>query len=344
MNHSSVRSFVRRSLRVAVLAFVASVAGLSAAWAQATGAISGTVTSTSTRNALQGALVTVAGANRADYTDGAGSFNLQGLPALGTLSRVIDAEPRQLTLPPRGIVISAKLADILHVRPGDEVIARVLEGRERELSVPIVGLAEDFAGMAAYMELHALNRLLLEGDLISGAHLVVHADRWPDFLSAVKHTPRAAGCVIKNSIRDGFRKTTGESIGLLQNMYLVFATIVAFGIIYNSARISLSERARELATLRVLGFSRGEVGAVLVGELVLLTVVALPLGLVIGSGFARGIIASVNTETVRLPLVLTASNYAFAVLVVALAAALSALFAARKLADINLVSALKALD
>jgi putative ABC transport system permease protein len=198
--------------------------------------------------------------------------------------------------------------------------------------------------MAAYMELHALNRLLLEGDRISGAHLVVNAGLWPDFLAAVKNTPRVAGCVIKNSIRDGFRKTTAESIGLLQNMYLVFATIVAFGIIYNSARISLSERARELATLRVLGFTRGEVGAVLVGELVLLTVVALPIGLVIGSGFAKGILASVNTETVRLPLVLTASNYAFAVLVVALASALSALFAARKLADINLVSALKALD
>ena len=271
-------------------------------------------------------------------------LNLQGLPARGTLSRVIDAEPRQFTLPPRGIVISAKLADILHVRPGDEVIFKVLEGRERELSVPVVGLAEDFAGMAAYMELHALNRLLLEGDRISGAHLVVNAGRWPDFLAAVKHTPRTAGCVIKNSIRDGFRQTTAKSIGLLQNMYLVFATIVAFGIIYNSARISLSERARELATLRVLGFSRGEVGAVLVGELVLLTLVALPIGLVIGSGFAKGIIASVNTETVRLPLVLTASNYAFAVLVVALASALSALFAARKLADINLVSALKALD
>jgi putative ABC transport system permease protein len=271
-------------------------------------------------------------------------LTLQGLPARGTLSRVIDAEPRQLTLPARGIVISAKLADILHVRPGDEVIAKVLEGRERELAVPIVGLAEDFAGMAAYMELHALNRLLLEGDRISGAHLVVNAGLWPDFLAAVKNTPRVAGCVIKNSIRDGFRKTTAESIGLLQNMYLVFATIVAFGIIYNSARISLSERARELATLRVLGFTRGEVGAVLVGELVLLTVVALPIGLVIGSGFAKGILASVNTETVRLPLVLTASNYAFAVLVVALASALSALFAARKLADINLVSALKALD
>ena len=269
---------------------------------------------------------------------------MQGLPAHGNLSRVIDARPQQLTLPARGIVISSKLAEVLHVRPGDEVVAKVLEGAQRELTVPIVGLAEDFAGMAAYMERHALNRLLLEGDQINGAHLDVAAGQWNEFLHAVKHTPRAAGCVIKASIREGFRKTTAQSIGLLQKMYGIFATIVAFGIIYNSARISLSERARELATLRVLGFTRGEVGAVLVGELVLLTIVALPLGLVIGSGFARGIIATVNTETVRLPLVLTAANYAFAVLVVALASALSALFAARKLAEIDLVSALKALD
>ena len=152
------------------------------------------------------------------------------------------------------------------------------------------------------------------------------------------------GCTIKASVRDGFRKTTAESIGLLQNIYMLFATIVAFGIIYNSARISLSERARELATLRVLGFTRGEVGAVLIGELVLLTLVALPAGLLLGSGFAAAIITAVNTETVRLPLVLTPANYAFAVLTVAIASALSALFAARKLADINLVSALKALD
>jgi putative ABC transport system permease protein len=269
---------------------------------------------------------------------------LQGLPAAGTLSRVIDAQPRQLTLPARGIIMSAKLASVLQLRPGDEVHARVLEGREREISVPVVGLAEDFAGMAAYMELHALNRLLLEGDQISGAHVVVDKSRWGEFLTAVKNTPRLAGCVIKDSLREGFRKTTAESIGLLQKIYLLFATIVAFGIIYNSARISLSERARELATLRVLGFSRAEVGAVLVGELVLLTLVALPLGLLLGSGLAKGILLSVNTETVRLPLVLTSANYAFAILVVAAASTASALFAARKVAEIDLVSALKALD
>jgi putative ABC transport system permease protein len=269
---------------------------------------------------------------------------IEGLPAQGTLSRVIDAEPRQLVLPARGIVMSAKLAEVMQVKPGDEVVAWVLEGRERELTVPVVGLAEDFAGTACYMEMHALNRLLLEGDKISGAHLVVDSSRWHEFLAAVKETPRVAGCVIKNSLRDGFRKTTAQSIGLLQKMYMLFATIVAFGIIYNSARISLSERARELATLRVLGFTRREVGAVLVGELVLLTLAALPIGLLLGSGFARGILQAVNTETVRLPLVLTTSNYASAVLVVAVASTLSALFAARKIAEIDLVSALKALD
>jgi putative ABC transport system permease protein len=269
---------------------------------------------------------------------------IQGLPAKGTLSRVIDAQPRQLVLPPRGVILSAKLAEVMQVRPGDSVVARVLEGREREIIVPVVGLAEDFAGTACYMEIHALNRLMLEGDRINGAHIVVSSAQWLEFLTAVKNTPRAAGCMIKNSLRDGFRKTTAESIGLLQKMYMMLATIVAFGIIYNSARISLSERARELATLRVLGFTRREVGTVLVGELVILTLVALPLGLALGSGFAKGILQAVNTETVRLPLVLTASNYAFAVLVVAVASALSALFAARKIAEIDLVSALKALD
>lgn len=269
---------------------------------------------------------------------------LQGLPAEGSLSRVIDSKPRQLVLPARGVIMSAKLAEVLQVRPGGEVTARVLEGREREVTVPVVGLAEDFAGMAAYMELQALNRLMLEGDRISGAHVVVDQGRWGEFLQAVKTTPHIAGCVIKDSLREGFRKTTAESIGLLQKIYLLFATIVAFGVIYNSARISLSERSRELATLRVLGFSRAEVGTVLVGELVLLTVVALPLGLLLGSTFARGIITTVNTETVRLPLVLTPANYAFAVLVVAAASTVSAIFAARKLADIDLVSALKAVD
>jgi putative ABC transport system permease protein len=271
-------------------------------------------------------------------------LSVTGLPPRAELNRVIDAQSRQLVLPPRGLVISSKLAEVLGVRPGDLLHLRVLDGKRPELTVPVAGLSEDFAGTAAFMDLAALNALLGEGDRISGAYLTVRADRWADFLRATKQMPRIGNVVIKEAIRDGFRQTTAESIGLIQKIYLTFATVVAFGIVYNSARISLSERQRELATLRVLGFSRGEVGAVLVGELALLTVIALPFGLVIGSGLANAIIQTVNNEFVRLPLILTPANYAFAVLVVAVASVVSALLACRRLNQLDLVGVLKARD
>ena len=133
-------------------------------------------------------------------------------------------------------------------------------------------------------------------------------------------------------------------MGLVQKIYMTFAIVVAFGIVYNSARISLSERQRELATLRVVGFTRREVAAVLISELVILTAVALPIGLMIGSGFATAIVQTINTEFIRLPVILTGSNYAFAVLVVSLAAFLSSLFASRRLDRLDLVGVLKARD
>jgi len=271
-------------------------------------------------------------------------IGLTGLPARAELYRVLDARERQITLPPEGIVISAKLGEVLGVTIGDVLMVRVLDGKRPELAVPVTALSEDFAGTAAYMEIGALNRLLGDGDRISGAYLTVAAGQWENFLRAIKASPRAAGVVVKNRIREGFRATTAQSIGLLQQIYLTFATVVAFGIVYNSARISLSERQRELATLRVIGFTRGEVGAVLVGELVVLTLLALPIGLVIGSGFARVILMTVNTEFVRLPLVLTPANYAFAVLVVAVASLVSALLACRRLDQLDLVGVLKARD
>ncbi|MBP6506812.1 MAG: FtsX-like permease family protein [Opitutaceae bacterium] len=271
-------------------------------------------------------------------------LGLFGLPARGSLNRVIGADGRQLTLPAHGIVLSAKLAEVLQIRPGELLHLRVLDGKRPELTVPVAALSEDFAGTAAFMEIGALNHLLGEGDRINGAYLTVAAGRWHEFLRATKQTPRIGNVVIKAAIREGFRTTTAESIGLIQKIYLAFATVVAFGIVYNSARISLSERQRELATLRVIGFTRGEVGAVLIGELVLLTLVALPFGLLIGSGLAHVILQSVNTEFVRLPLILTPANYAFAVLVVSVASLLSAILACRRLNQLDLVGVLKARD
>ncbi len=267
---------------------------------------------------------------------------IQGLPARGLHNRVLDENSHQIQLPAEGLVVSSKLAEILGARPGDELMVEVLEGKRPVRQVRLAGLAEDFAGMAAYMDMRALNRLLDEGDIITGANFRVDGARRSDFLHALKGIPKVNWVAIKNSLRENFRQTTAASIGLIQTIYMAFAIVVAFGVVYNNARISLAERARELATLRVVGFSRREVGGVLVTELVLLALVAVPLGLLLGTGFAKAILRAVNTETVRLPLVLTSNNYAFAVLVVAVASALSALVVLRKLSHLDLVGALKA--
>lgn len=267
---------------------------------------------------------------------------LQGLVPAGALNRVIDSATRRIELPAQGLVVSAKLAEVLGARVGDEVIVEVLEGRRPIRTVPLVGLAQDFAGVAAYMDRRALNRLLGEGDVMTGASFTVDPARRGEFLRALKNIPRVGWVAIKESLRANFRQTTAASINLIQTIYLTFATVVAFGVVYNNARISLAERARELATLRVVGFSRREVGTVLITELVVLALIAVPLGLLLGSGFASGIIRAVNTETVRLPLVLTARNYAFAVCMVSVASALSACFVLRQLNRLDLVGALKA--
>lgn len=267
---------------------------------------------------------------------------IQGLPPGGLHSRVIDAGYHRVRLPAEGLVMSAKLAQVLGARVGDDIEVEFLEGRRPVRFVPLRALAEDFAGIAAYMDMHALNRLLGDGDVISGATFNVDAAQRPAFLHALKDIPRVGWVAIKESLRANFRQTTAASINLIQRIYLVFATVVAFGVVYNNARISLAERARELATLRVIGFSRAEVGAVLVIELALLALLAVPLGLMFGTGFATVILGAVNTETVRLPLVLTPGNYAFAVTTVTVASTVSALFVLRQLNKLNLVGALKA--
>ena len=267
---------------------------------------------------------------------------LLGLPQHGRHNRVIDASTHALTLPSAGVIMSEKLAEVLGARPGDSLVIEVLEGKRPVRTVPLAGLSADFTGITAYMEIQALNRLLAEGDVISGASIKIDPSRRREFLQALKGIPRVSWVAIKNSMRENFRKTTATHINILQTVYLVFATIVAFGVVYNSARISLAEQARELATLRVIGFSRREVGTVLITELVILVLIALPIGLALGTGFASAILKAVNTETVRLPLVLTTSNYAFAVLVVTIASTLSALSVLRKLHQLDLVGVLKA--
>ncbi len=267
---------------------------------------------------------------------------IQGMEPDSEHERVIDARDRLVPVPPEGLVVSSKLAEVLGAKLGDAVTVEFLEGRRRKVDVPLVAFSEDFAGLVAHMDRRALNRILGEGDTITGASFRVDGARWKDFLRELKEQPRVSWVVVKESLRANFRATTAAMMNLLQSIYLTFATIVAFGVVYNNARISLAERSRELATLRVIGFSQREVGAVLVTELVILALIAVPLGLALGTFLASGILQAVNTETVRLPTVFTLRNYTFAVLVVTIASTLSAMVVLRALKNLDLVSALKA--
>ena len=267
-----------------------------------------------------------------------------GIAPGANLNRLLDDQSRPISLPEEGLVMSAKLAEIIGAHIGDEVQVEVLEGRRPVLNIPIRGLVTDFAGVAAYMDISALRRLMKEGDTVNGAYLALDHRRWDEFMRELKDTPRAAVVMIKRDQLAAFRETTGKSIGIIRTLYFVLATIVAFGVVYNSARIALSERSRELATLRVVGFSLTEVRRVLVGELAILVLVALPFGLLFGRGLALLIMASFSTETVRLPIVINSSTYSIAVSVVLTASILSFTLVSRMIRKLDMVSVLKARD
>jgi putative ABC transport system permease protein len=267
---------------------------------------------------------------------------LTGLPRDARLNLLLNDEGEPVAPPLTGLLLSAKLAEILEARAGDTVRVEIQEGRRPVLEANIAGTITDFAGVGAYMDIDALRRLLREGRTISGAPLTVDPLRWDDFLLKVKEAPRIGSLTRTAAARESFNQTSGAMMNIMQAIYFFFAIIVSFGVVYNGARIALSERTRELATLRVVGFTHREVATVLIGELVWLTLLALPAGLFIGSQLARVLVDAASTETVRMPLVLTSRTYATAVLIILISSALSFIVVSRRLRNLDLISVLKA--
>jgi len=258
------------------------------------------------------------------------------------LNRALDEHGNPIPVPPDGLLISRKLSEMLGANPGDPLLMEVQEGRRPSRTVSVHGLITDYTGLAAYMDIDALRRLMQEGSTVSGAHLSIDAGKWEEFLAKVKEVPRIANLGITSALQQSFRKTTAESITLIQGIYFTFSVIVAFGVVYNSARIALSERSRDLATLRVVGFTNREVAGVMIGELVMLTVVAIPAGLWIGGRLSNFIVQAASTETIRLPLILTHETYATAILIVLLSAGVSFYVVSRRIRNLDLLGVLKA--
>lgn len=266
---------------------------------------------------------------------------LTGLENDAELWRVVDMDYRVSELPPEGLVLTKKLAESLGVNPGDVLTVEVLEGERPVRQVPVVGTVDDLVGMSAYMELRALNRLLREGGTISGLHLMVDKRSLPLLYATLKRTPAIRSVIVPSALLDNFNQTLARTIGTSTGVLIFFACVIAFGVVYNGARITLSERGRELASLRVLGFTRREIATMLLGEQALLVLLAIPVGWAMGYGLSWLITWAIDTELMRLPLVISSRTLARASLIVVFAALVSGLLVARRLQRLDLIEVLK---
>lgn len=264
-----------------------------------------------------------------------------GLPADQNLFRTIDLKGRIVQLPERGLVISSKLAELLHVVPGEFITLEVLSETRPTVQVMLAGTIDDFAGLSAYMHIDHLHGIMREAGSYSGAYLSVDSPRLDDLYHELKETPAVASVTITKAALQSFQDTIAENLLRMRMFNIAFAAIIAFGVVYNSARISLSERSRDLATLRVMGFTRAEVSFILLGEIVVLTAIALPLGLWLGYLFAAWASVAYDTELFRMPLIISRSTYAFAAVVVVIATIVSCYIARRRIDHLDLVGVLK---
>ena len=266
---------------------------------------------------------------------------LTGLPPDGELNRIVGGDHRVVEVPPRGLVLSKALADLLGVRVGDRVTAEVLEGRRPVLTLPVAKLVDDAMGTNAYLSDTALHRALGEGGTLSGAYLRVDPARLDDLHRKLKQVPTVAGEMIKRAAIESFDRTLAEFIGEMRTVMVAFAAIIAFGVVYNATRISLAERERELATLRVIGFRRAEIAYILLGEIAIVVLFALPLGLLLGYAMAGLTVQAYQTEVYRLPLVVSPRTHAFAAIVTVAATAISSWIVRRRLQRLDLIGVLK---
>lgn len=266
---------------------------------------------------------------------------IRGLPARGDLYRLLDADLRPVDLPPAGLVVTDYLAGLLRVRPGQEVTVEVLEGSRPVRRTPLVGVVSQYLGVSGYMDLDALNRLMGQGNAVSGASLAVDAAGLRDVHRRLQERPRVAGTVVKKDALKGYMQSMERQVLVFAFFNTLLAGAIAFGVVYNSARIALAERSRELASLRVLGYTRGEISAILLGELAGLTLAAIPLGFLLGRGLCALLYRGMQNDLFRIPLVLQPGTYALAAAVVLASAVVSALVVRRGLDRLDLVAVLK---
>jgi putative ABC transport system permease protein len=264
-----------------------------------------------------------------------------GLEPNPKLYRLLDKRERVVRVPDHGIMLSTKLAKLLGANLGDELTIEVLEEKRPTVTAEVTALVEEYAGLNAYMNKQQLHAMLKESAVASGAFLKVDANRIDEVFQELEARPGVASVTIKDAVIISFRQTVAENILVMRSFIIFFAVVIAIGVVYNSARISLSERSRDLATMRVIGFTQREVSFVLLGEITLFTLAAIPIGYLIGYGLAGVMASGLDTDNYRIPLVISRNTYGLATLVIAAATFFSGCVVQRRIRALDLVAVLK---
>ena len=269
---------------------------------------------------------------------------IEGLVSAPSLKRAVDADTKEIYINPDGVTLSQSLADILHIKPGEILTIEVHEGRRPVLEEPVVAITSSLLGSPAYMEIGALDRALKEPGRVSGAYLKIDPLQSAALYSALKEMPSVAGVSLKSEARVAFQRMIDQSAGAIRYIMTIIAGVITFGVIYNSARIAFAERQRDLASLRVIGFTRGEAAFVLLGELVIITLLALPLGSLFGYYLSLAMSLGFSTDLYQVPAFVIPESYGIAALAVLAASAISGWIVKRDIDRIDLVSTLKTRD
>jgi putative ABC transport system permease protein len=266
---------------------------------------------------------------------------LIGLRPHARLRRLVDMDYRPTSVPSEGVVIGAWVAQQLRLRRGDDVTLEIREGLRRLVTARITGLVDEPLGRYVYGDLETIGRLLGEPRTFSAVNVLVDHARAGELYAALKRAPEVLAVDFRKGSIVNFRKMGDESVAFIRRIELVFAVVIAFGVVYNTARIAVAERAYELATLRVLGFTRREISTFLLGEIATLAVPAIPIGCVIGYLLSSWLAGALSSELFRFPIVLEPATYGFAILVFVAASLGSALVVRRHLDRLDLVAVLK---
>ena len=267
---------------------------------------------------------------------------LQGHFEGAQLARLIDDAGNVVALPTEGVVLPEMLARALRIGPGDRLRVEMLAPPREVLDLPVAAVISQGLGQEAHIAAPALFAAMRSAPQVNMIHLAVDSDRMDDLNATIKETPAVASLSDWAQVRRQFEVQIDENLLTMVGIYTLIGVLIAIGVVYNAARIQLSERSYELASLRVLGFSRGEVGFVLVGEMMLLTLVAIPVGWVLGYWLAFGMVGAMSTDMFQIPFVISRRTFALAAVAVFLAALGSVLLVRRRLDRVDLAMALKA--